>query len=53
MLTLGGKEFKNIDLIKSETKRIISKYKDGEKLENEDKDFFWIYLNIIIIIKKK
>jgi hypothetical protein len=39
VITLGGKEYKNIDLIKSETKRIISKYKDGEKLENEDKDF--------------
>ena len=38
-ITLGGKEFKNADLIKSETKRILDKYKDGEKLEKYDKDF--------------
>ena len=38
-ISLGGKEYNNIDLVKNETKNILNKYKDGEKLENEDKNF--------------
>ena len=38
-ISLGGKKFGNIDLVKIETKNILNKYKDGEKIENEDKDF--------------
>ena len=38
-ITLGGKEYKNIELIKSETKKILNKYKDDEKLVGEDRKF--------------
>ena len=38
-ITLGGKEYNNLDVIKNETKKIINKYQDGAKLENEDKNF--------------
>ena len=38
-ITLGGKEYCNIDLIKNQTKQILNNYKDGEKLSNEDKNF--------------
>lgn len=38
-ITLGGKEYNNIELIKSETKKILNKYKDDEKLVGEDRKF--------------
>ena len=38
-ITLGGKDFSNIDLIKSTTKKILNKYKEKEKLKGEDKRF--------------
>lgn len=38
-VTLGKKEYSNIDLVKSQTRKIINKYKDNEKLKGEDKDF--------------
>ena len=38
-ITLGGKEYCNIDVVKNETKKILSKYKDGEKVDNDDKNF--------------
>ena len=38
-VVLGKKEYSNIDLVKSQTKKMLNKYKDNEKLEGEDKDF--------------
>jgi hypothetical protein len=38
-ITLGGKEYNNIELIKSDTKKILNKYKDDEKLVGEDRKF--------------
>jgi len=38
-IILGGKEYSNVDLIKIETKKILNNYSDGEKLNNEDKNF--------------
>lgn len=38
-IILGGKEFNNIDLIKKESKRILNKYQNGQKLENDDNNF--------------
>ena len=38
-ISLGGKEYCNIDVVKNETKKILSKYKDGEKVDNDDKNF--------------
>ena len=38
-IKLGKKEFTNIDLVKSHTKKLLNKYKDDEKLEGEDKEF--------------
>ena len=36
---LGRKEYTNTDIIKSDTKNILNKYKDKEELKDEDKDF--------------
>ena len=38
-INLGKRKFNNIDLIKSETKKILNKYKDNENLKGDDKDF--------------
>jgi len=38
-VVLGKKEYSNIDIVKSQTKKLLNKYKDNEKLEGEDKDF--------------
>ena len=38
-ISLGKKEYCNMDEVKIETKKILNKYKDGEKLEDDDKDF--------------
>ena len=38
-IILGGKEFSNKDSIRNESKKIMKKYNNGEKLKNEDKDF--------------
>ena len=38
-ITLGGKEYCNLDVVKNETKKILNKYKDGEKVDNDDKNF--------------
>ena len=36
---LAKKEYNNIDLVKSHTRQLISKYKDNEELKGEDKEF--------------
>ena len=36
---LGKKEFKDIDAVKSQTKKILKNYNDNVKLEGEDKEF--------------
>ena len=38
-ISLGKKEYCNMDEVKIETKKILNKYKDGEKLEDDDKNF--------------
>ena len=45
-ITLGKEEYSNIDLIKSQTRNILNKYKDNEKLKGDDKKFIldlWKY----------
>ena len=38
-ITLGKEEYTNIDLVKSQAKKILNKYKDNEKLKGEHKKF--------------
>ena len=38
-ITLGDKEYCNMDVVKNEIKKILNKYKDGEKVDNDDKNF--------------
>ena len=38
-ITLGKEEYNNIDVIKSQARNILNKYKDDEKLTGDDKKF--------------